>query len=96
MPTAITPRFALGRIVATREALQVLREAGESPQRFLRRHAHGDWGALHPDDTLANERALRTGMRLLSALPPAIQVGAGRADEPQGYAPDPLSGGVQW
>jgi len=32
----------------------------------------------------------------MAGLPPAKQAGAGRADEPQGYAPEPQSGGVQW
>jgi DNA-binding NtrC family response regulator len=32
----------------------------------------------------------------VAGLPPADRAGAGRADEPQGYAPDPQSGGVQW
>ena len=32
----------------------------------------------------------------VAGLPPADQAGAGRADEPQGYAPEPQSGGVQW
>jgi DNA-binding NtrC family response regulator len=32
----------------------------------------------------------------LAGLPPAKQAGAGRADEPQEYAPEPQSGGVQW
>jgi DNA-binding NtrC family response regulator len=32
----------------------------------------------------------------VAGLPPALQAGAGRAGEPQGYAPEPQSGGVQW
>ena len=32
----------------------------------------------------------------VAGLPPADQAGAGRADEPQGYAPEPQSGGVPW
>jgi DNA-binding NtrC family response regulator len=32
----------------------------------------------------------------VAGLPPAKQAGAGRAAEPQGYAPEPQSGGVQW
>jgi hypothetical protein len=61
------PRFPLGRIVATAQALESIHAAGESPWRLLRRHAHGDWGDLHPDDVLSNERALRRGLRVLSA-----------------------------
>jgi transcriptional regulator with PAS, ATPase and Fis domain len=32
----------------------------------------------------------------VAGVPPAKQAGAGRADGPQGYAPEPQSGGVQW
>jgi transcriptional regulator with PAS, ATPase and Fis domain len=32
----------------------------------------------------------------VAGLPPAKQAGAGRADEPPRYAPEPQSGGVQW
>jgi len=32
----------------------------------------------------------------VAGLPPAKQAGAGRAGEPQRYAPEPQSGGVQW
>ena len=32
----------------------------------------------------------------VAGVPPAKQAGAGRADEPQGYMPEPQSGGVQW
>jgi DNA-binding NtrC family response regulator len=32
----------------------------------------------------------------VAGLPPAKRAGAGRADEPQGYAPEPESGGVEW
>jgi transcriptional regulator with PAS, ATPase and Fis domain len=32
----------------------------------------------------------------VAGLPPAEQAGAGKADEPQGYAPGPETGGVQW
>ena len=44
-----------------------MQEAGESPLRLLKRHAHGDWGDLHEDDVRANELAIRRGMRVLSA-----------------------------
>lgn len=63
----LEPRFALGRVIATRMALDALADAGETPTHLLTRHSHGDWGDLHPDDALANERALRKGMRVLSA-----------------------------
>jgi hypothetical protein len=34
---------------------------------LLSRHHRGDWGDLDPEDREANERALRTGGRLVSA-----------------------------
>jgi hypothetical protein len=65
--TTTTTRLALGRIVATPGAIEVLRDAGVHPAQLLKRHAHGDWGDLHEDDHRANELAIRTGMRVLSA-----------------------------
>jgi hypothetical protein len=65
--TTTTTRLPLGRIVATRGALKVLEEAQENPAKLLRRHQHGDWGALHPFDIDANYLAVRKGLRVLSA-----------------------------
>ena len=73
-PTAISPRFSLGRLLATPGALRAMQDAGVHPSQLLKRHAHGDWGDLHEDDLRANELALRRGMRLLSAY--AFETGA--------------------
>jgi hypothetical protein len=62
-----TTKLPLGRIVATPGALAALKRAQEHPATFLKRHQHGDDGDLHPDDKAANLRALRCGMRVLSA-----------------------------
>ncbi len=59
--------FGLGRIVATPAALAQLALAGESPMRLLARHVSGDWGEVDGHDREANDQALRTGARLLSA-----------------------------
>jgi hypothetical protein len=48
-------------------AINAMKDAGESPLKLLKRHAHGDWGNLHPDDQRANELALRRDLRILSA-----------------------------
>jgi hypothetical protein len=37
------------------------------PARLLERHVRGDWGEVCPEDAQANEQALRSGSRLLSA-----------------------------
>ena len=58
-------RVALGQMVVTANAS--LRLSTEEVLTALRRHAGGDWGDLCPEDTLANDEALRWGGRLLSA-----------------------------
>jgi hypothetical protein len=62
-----TPKFSLGRIVATPGALDVLKQSKESPAVFLDRHIGGDWGDVENDDKQANDQALMDGSRLLSA-----------------------------
>ncbi|PQO30113.1 hypothetical protein [Blastopirellula marina] len=64
MPSA---KFDLRQIVATPGALEVLKIAGQNPTEFLTRHAAGDWGEVCDEDKQANEDALKTGARLLSA-----------------------------
>ena len=61
------PRFALGQLVATPGALAALGANGQHPLEFVRRHVQGDWGDLDAEDKRANEHALQTGARLLSA-----------------------------
>ncbi len=63
----VRPLFPLGQIVATPGALRALQEAEQSPTAFLDRHVTGDWGELGDEDKQANERALREGLRILSA-----------------------------
>ncbi len=58
-------RFPLGQLVITANAS--LRLTTEEVMTALMRHASGDWGDLCPEDTLANEEALRDGDRLFSA-----------------------------
>src|SRR5579862_40977 len=65
--TLRVPLVDLGWIVATPGALNALVEAGVSPTALLRRHVTGDWGELDEEDRAANNLALLTGMRLLSA-----------------------------
>jgi hypothetical protein len=61
------PKFSLGQLVATPAALRALEEAGQSPAFFLERHLNGDWGEVDASDWRANDEALVTGERLLSA-----------------------------
>ena len=67
MSTMMTsPRFPLGRVVATPGALNALRQAGQSGYELLRRHASGDWGDVPPEDAAENELSVRQGFRILS------------------------------
>ncbi|MBP0635916.1 hypothetical protein [Cupriavidus sp. AcVe19-6a] len=62
-----SPRFRLGRLVATPGALAALRAAKSHPIALIVRHLGGDWGELDDDDRQQNEIALVAGMRLLSS-----------------------------
>ena len=55
----------LGQIVATPAALGALSQP--DIVAALRRHAAGDWGDVDAHDRAANDDALRSGERLLSA-----------------------------
>lgn len=61
------PLFALGKVAATRGALQAMEEKGITPAALLTRHISGDWGNLPIEDREANQAALRTGERLFSS-----------------------------
>ncbi|MGO9110620.1 MAG: hypothetical protein ACLP9L_15470 [Thermoguttaceae bacterium] len=61
------PKFPLGRLVATPDALRALEKAGQSPAFFLEKHMSGDWGEVDDEDKCANDEALVNGDRVLSA-----------------------------
>ncbi len=63
-PLKPQPKFALGRIVATAQAMATLTR--EDIQRTLQRHVAGDWGNVGREDHEANDQALIEGSRLLS------------------------------
>ena len=60
-----TPRFQLGQLVATPNALE--RIPNEEIMAALKRHAQCDWGDLDVEDKKANDHALVQGGRLFSA-----------------------------
>lgn len=62
-----SPRFALGRVVATPGALALLHVTNSNPFALLARHVTGDWGEIDPEDVQTNEEAVVNGFRLLSA-----------------------------
>ena len=65
--TMTSPRFALGRVVATPGALEALRQAGQSSYELLRRHVSGDWGDVSLEDARENELSIRQGFRIISS-----------------------------
>lgn len=67
MDTTSKGKISLGQCVATPGALEALREAGQSAQDFLARHARGDWGEVCKDDAEENELSVEHGFRILSA-----------------------------
>ena len=60
-------RFSLGQVAATPGALEALQGNNTTAIEYLRRHALGDWGIVCEEDKQANEEALKTGARLMSA-----------------------------
>jgi hypothetical protein len=59
------PKFPLGQIVATPNALSQI--PYDEILAALSRHVRGDWGELDPEDWNSNERALKGEGRLFSA-----------------------------
>ena len=68
------PLFDIGQVVATPSALRHLETHQVLPLLLLGRHLNGDWGDLGAADKQANDAALISGGRLLSAY----AVGDGR------------------
>lgn len=67
MNTIHQPKFDMGQILATPGALEALRESGQTPGFFIRRHVQGDWGETGEEDKQLNDQSLIDGSRLLSA-----------------------------
>jgi hypothetical protein len=66
--TSNKPLFALGAIVGTPGALELLESAGKAPSEFIAKHVSGNWGdALCDEDRELNDAALKEQSRLFSA-----------------------------
>jgi hypothetical protein len=63
--STMSPRFPLGQLVITANAADTLESRDVADA--LRRHAHGDWGEIAPQNVSENELSLKKGFRLLSA-----------------------------
>jgi hypothetical protein len=69
MPTDVGKQvsFDLGPIVSTPGALDALQRNEMTGMKLLARHARGDWGELCDEDKQANDAAIQTGARIMSA-----------------------------
>lgn len=55
---ALHPKFRLGRIAATKAAVEAMTRSGDDPIGFLIRHQSADWGQVCPQDKAANDTAI--------------------------------------
>ena len=62
-----SPRFQLGKVVATPGAIEALTAAQTSAWELLSRHAIADFGEVDADDWQSNLDAIKDGERILSA-----------------------------
>jgi hypothetical protein len=60
-------RFTLGKVVATRGALELMKTESIDGLALLSRHVRGDWGDLDEQDKQENELSLKDNFRILSA-----------------------------
>ena len=67
MGTREEARRSLGQAVATPGALEALQRNSKTGLEYLRRHVSADWGIVCEEDKQANNEALESGARLLSA-----------------------------
>ncbi len=61
------PLFQLGRIIATRGAIETMERRGIDYNALLARHVTGDWGDLVEEDKHENEYAVKHSQRIHSA-----------------------------
>lgn len=63
----IDSKFNVGNVVATTSLFEHCKVNNFSLLPYLVRHAQGDWGDVCQEDKEANDEALKSGERLLSA-----------------------------
>jgi hypothetical protein len=62
------PLFSCGTVVATPAVMAHFAENNIDLEHYLiRRHLQSDWGEVQPDDSSANDFAVKNGLRILSA-----------------------------
>lgn len=63
----LEPKFQIGKTFATAAVTQWAREQAIDLTKLMWRHHCGEWGDLCENDKTANNEALETGDRILSA-----------------------------
>ncbi len=63
----VSAKFELGQIVMTPGAAEAFVNNGQQPLEFIKRHVMGDWGEVDNEDKAANDWAVISGRRILSA-----------------------------
>jgi len=63
---ALAMKFAIGRIVVTPAASQLLDECHRTVEQLLDRHRAGDWGDIDADGWRLNDQSLDQDMNLMS------------------------------
>ena len=61
------PLFKLGKVAATRGALDAAEKSGVNFLRFIGRHASGDFGTVCEEDRDENLLSIEKGFRILSS-----------------------------
>lgn len=61
------PLFAMGALVATPGALDLLNGTGTNASTILTRHQYGDFGSICAEDAQSNLDAIAHGLRVFSA-----------------------------
>jgi hypothetical protein len=67
MRVVIDAKFPFGQVVATATLVRHCEEKNFSLLPYMIRHGNCDWGDVCKDDKIANDEALKEGLRLLSA-----------------------------
>lgn len=63
----VSAKFELGQIVMTPGAAEAFVNNGQQPLEFIKRHVMGDWGEVDNEGKAANDWAVISGRRILSA-----------------------------
>jgi hypothetical protein len=66
MSAIVKPKFDIGQLVATPDAIQALSRNGTDDSQYVRRHQGGDWGDVSEEESQANEYALTQDLPIMS------------------------------